>query len=71
MMKKYAFDVYYPGERDAGIIGYTDTIAIDVDSGDPGGETGEFEAFMASCLSEWFDGARVSIKLNDESTRKE
>lgn len=48
-----------PGERSAGIIGFTDEIEIKVESGDPGGEPGEFEEWIKDCLKEWYDGATI------------
>lgn len=56
---KIEFDIYHPGEIDAGIHGYTDLVSIYVESGDPGGEKGEFAEFMKDALTEWFDGAGV------------
>ena len=59
MGKSYVFNVVHPGEFRAGINGYTDKVTITVDSGDPGGEAGEFEAFMCDSLEMWYDGASV------------
>ena len=64
-MKTYTFDVYHPGERAAGIIGFSDTITITVESGDPGGDdSGEhsFQEFMLTFLREWYDGATVELR---------
>ena len=58
-MKTFEFSICVPGERSAGIIGFTDTIKITVESGDPGGEPGEFESFIKDCLKEWYDGGEV------------
>lgn len=63
MTTTYSFDIDKPAELAAGLNGYTDTVTVLVGSGDPGGELGEFEAYMRDCLAEWFDGARVT--LND------
>ena len=52
--KVIKFDVYFPGDNSA-----SETITITVESGDPGGDPGEFETFMCVVLSEWFDGAGV------------
>lgn len=53
------FQIVHPGEPFAGITGFNDEVEIIVESGDPGGEPGEFEAFMRDCLAEWYDGASV------------
>jgi hypothetical protein len=59
MRIKYFVD--YPDDLSAGIRGFTDTIVIDVESGDPGGKSGEFTDFMRDSLTEWYDGAKVTI----------
>ncbi|MCK5602611.1 hypothetical protein KAR91_12095 [Candidatus Pacearchaeota archaeon] len=56
------FDVEHPGEPNAGISSYTDTVIVDVESGDPGGDHDEFMEYMQSALSEWFDGAGVGAE---------
>jgi hypothetical protein len=53
------FQITHSGESAAGIIAFTDTIKIYVESGNPGGETGDFRRFMLQALSEWYDGAKV------------
>ena len=57
---KLTFDIYHHGEPAAGLHSYTDTVTMEVESGNPGGDEGEFERYMRECLSEWFDGARVT-----------
>jgi len=57
--KKYKFVVEHPGELGAGIQPYFDEVTIYLDSGDPGGDPGEFEDFMRQCFAQWFDGANV------------
>ena len=47
----------------AGIVGFTDEITIEIDSGDPGGDKGEFEEHMLNALRGWYDGAKVSLGL--------
>ena len=66
------FDVEHPGDviqslrcgtvtrRQEG--GYSDRVTVTVDSGDPGGDPGEFETFIQESLSQWFDGAAVGIR---------
>jgi len=58
------FDIEHGGEIGAGILPYTDVVKIIVESGDPGGERGEFRGFMDGTLSEWFDGAEVSFRTS-------
>jgi hypothetical protein len=66
------FDVEHPGDvmqslrcgtvtrRQEG--GYSDRVTVTVDSGDPGGDPGEFETFIQESLSQWFDGAAVGLR---------
>ena len=56
---KLVFDVDFCGEPAAGLYSYHETVTILVESGDPGGEEGEFAQFMRDTLAEWFDGAGV------------
>lgn len=56
------FNIEHKGEIGAGIRSYTDTVIIDVESGDPGGDNEEFMNFMQSALAEWFDGAVVGAE---------
>jgi len=56
---KIAFEIRHPGELNAGIQSYTDTIVVTVASGDAGGNPGEFEEHIKGCLKDWFDGAKV------------
>ena len=58
---KIIFDIVHPGEIAAGIRGFTDLVSVDVDSGNPGGEAGEFEERIRQALIEWYDGARVML----------
>jgi len=53
------FEITHPGDSSAGIHSYSETVNISVESGDPGGEDGDFLQFMRECLSDWFDGAAV------------
>lgn len=61
---KIVFDVFNPGEPAAGIIGYTDTVTIEIQSGEPGGEPGEFENHIQEALADWFDGAKITRNPN-------
>jgi len=60
--KVFTFDVYFLGDLAAGLRSFSETIAVTLDSGDPGGAPGEFEQFIADALSEWYDGATVTVK---------
>lgn len=51
-----------PSELAAGLWGYTETVRIVLESGEPMGEPGEFEEFMRGSLGEWYDGASVEIQ---------
>ena len=53
------FDIENAGEIGAGLCSYTETVVIDVESGDPGGENGEFMEYMRGALADWFAGSRV------------
>ena len=56
---EFVFVVEHSGEKGAGILPFSDLITIQVASGDPGGDDGEFEEFMRGTLKEWYDGAFV------------
>ncbi len=61
MTLKLVYEIGMPDELSAGIRGFTDEITITVESGDPGGESGEFASFMHDYLKEWYDGANVVL----------
>lgn len=60
------FQITHPGELAAGIRSYTERVSITVESGNPGGDAGEFFAFMRDSLADWFDGARVAEETTPE-----
>jgi len=60
VVMKIVFDIYMPGDFSAGIAGFSDMVSIEVDSGDPGGDAGEFKEHMKQALVEWYDGAKVT-----------
>jgi len=49
----------------AGISSFSDIIVVDVESGDPGGEPGEFATLITEVLSEWFGGATVTMEKDE------
>lgn len=59
--KSYKFNIAVPSEPSAGIRGFTDTILITVESGDPGGVPGEFEKHIIEALSDWYDGGHITL----------
>jgi hypothetical protein len=65
---KITYDVDFPAELGAGIRGFTETITVEVESGDPGGEEGEFAVWMRQAINEWYDGARVIIRAEMQPT---
>lgn len=58
---RLVFDVRYAGEAGAGLSPYTDSVTVEIESGEPGGEPGEFTEYMRKALEDWFDGATVRI----------
>ena len=60
MIKTLIYEIDSPEELAAGIRGFSDRINIIVESGEPGGEDGEFAQHMRQSLIEWYDGASVS-----------
>lgn len=58
-------DVSSPGEADAGMRPFTDTVRVSCESGDFGGEAdGEFSfaEIFRSFVAEWYDGPAVTIR---------
>jgi hypothetical protein len=55
MSTTYKFFVYFPGEVAAGLYPFDDDVSVTLDSGNPGGEDGEFEEYMRQCLADWYD----------------
>ena len=68
-MKTLKFFIEVPDDLAAGIVGYTEEIALRVESGNPGGEPGEFAGSIKQTLSEWYDGARVQFEEIEETPR--
>lgn len=66
--KTFRYDIEYPGELAAGLRGFTDTVTITVESGNPGGYASgpdSFQAFMRGVLVDWYDGAYVKYLSGD------
>ena len=55
LAKSFVFEVGSYFEPGAGINDGGDTIIVTVQSGEPGGEHGEFQRFMQDALAEWYD----------------
>jgi hypothetical protein len=62
--QSFTFSIENPGEPAAGLLALNDSLTITVDSGNPGGTSGEFEEYMRDCLAEWYDGAKVALVRN-------
>lgn len=60
--KTITYSVHSSGELAAGLRGYTDQITVNIDSGDPGGDEGEFAGALRTFLAEWYDGANVVLE---------
>lgn len=61
MSTKYTYLIEFSGEPAAGLHAYSEKVTIELHSGKPFGEPGEFEGHMRDALSEWFDGAGVEL----------
>jgi len=59
-MKVYRFDIDSPGDIDAGIHGFTDTIIIIAEKGETGAVESEFKDFMKEALQEWNTSATIT-----------
>lgn len=57
---KYVYQVNHPGEPEAGKTGFTDTVTMLLESGEPGGDPSDFGEHIKLSLSEWYDGAKVT-----------
>lgn len=55
MAKIIVYEVDYPSENEAGLLGFTDKITVHIESGSMGGEEGEFERLLLEFLEEWYD----------------
>jgi len=57
---RYYYEVVAPGELGAGIRGFTDSVTVLLESGNPGGDPGDFAGHIRSVLREWYDGAKIT-----------
>lgn len=55
--------VHTHGDKSVGIFPVDDEITVTIESGDPGGDEGEFEKYLCECVSEWY-GEKDSVSLN-------
>jgi len=55
--EKYVYTVTGSGEAE--ITGFTDTVTVLLESGDPGGDLGDFAEHIKLALSRWYDGANI------------
>lgn len=62
------YDVFFPGDKNAGLHAFGDTVTVTIASGDPGGEPDEFAEWMLQSLREWFDIAGVQIRKDETVT---
>lgn len=67
---KLVFYIEVPPEEAAGMIGCNDTVTIQVESGNPGGEDGEFTEYMKDVLKEWYDTPRVILWEKEADNEK-
>ena len=52
---KIKYRICVPSDLNAGIRGFSDQVIVEIKSGDPGGEKGEFEKHIRESLNEWYD----------------
>ncbi len=64
--KTFTFYINTRGDRSVGIWPVDDEITVTVDSGDPGGDEGEFEEFIMEALREWYDDPQGVSKTKPE-----
>lgn len=56
---KLIYHVESSGDWSAGLLQYSDQVTVEIESGDPGGDDGEFAEELRQFLAEWYDGADV------------
>lgn len=68
---EFVFVVSYSGKQTIAMKSLTDTIRVRCESNAVHGMLGLFRDFMASALSEWYDGAHVHAAEVRQSTRED
>ena len=63
IQSKYIYKIDHPGERGAGISAFPDTVIVLLESGNPGGEPGDFVEHIRLALKTWYEGAKI-IKID-------
>lgn len=58
-MRQYQYVVHCPGDMSVGLFPFNDKITVVVESGNPGGDEGEFQQDMQQFLKDWFDTPHV------------
>ena len=59
-------DVGFAGDSSAGLRAWNDTVTISCQSGDFGGDPGEFAEAFRAFMAEWYDGATVVLRIGPE-----
>jgi hypothetical protein len=62
----YLFQIFQAQNKEFGIEQYNDRVCVIFESGNPGGEPGEFETFFGDSLTEWcgFDPEVIASKVD-------
>jgi hypothetical protein len=66
---KVKFSIHSSGDMSAGMYPYDDEITVEVKSGEPGGDPGDFVKFIKESLDDWYqfhDGTKIEIKIEGE-----
>lgn len=56
---KCVYEIDDPGEPEAGIEEFADTVTVLLESSDPGGDPGDFVEHIKLALSSWYVGAKI------------
>lgn len=60
--KTISLSIEHPGDVDCGIYPYTDEVEIKIRSGYVGGIPGDFEQCIINAISDWYNGAKITIE---------
>lgn len=66
-MRKYVFDLKFPGVAAAGISGATDRITVTLDSGDPDRPIAQFQDDLKWGFEDLFPSAKVTFNAEESS----